>query len=218
MWLFKLVLIQLILLQSVWSSPSASRLNKRLAVGLEARGPSNIEYNVNILTKLNSNYVFPLVISQDERTNVWLLSQQTSATFASSEKTANTFAVYDPRLLPRNQTVADQFACLPSEKTCNQLSINNVDLSDIGVYTFRFDSSNYLTMKTFTFNVSAYFDPIEINCSSLSNDSRCAYNKATQTLSVLASNFFVSIFFLIIHLDKSNNYVVFLSPQIPQLA
>ncbi len=188
MLLLKLTLIQLLLLQIAWAEKSTLQLNKRLAVGIEARGPSNIEYDVNILTKLNSNYVFPLVIGQDERTNLWLLSQQTPATFNTPDKTPNTFAIYDPRSLPRNTSVAERFACLPSERTCNQLSIKNFDISDIGVYTFRFDSSNYLTMKTFSFNVSAYFDQIEIGCSNLTNDSMCSYNKTTQTLSVLANS------------------------------
>ncbi len=89
MLLLKLTLIQLLLLQIAWAEKSTLQLNKRLAVGIEARGPSNIEYDVNILTKLNSNYVFPLVIGQDERTNLWLLSQQTPATFNTPDKTPN---------------------------------------------------------------------------------------------------------------------------------
>lgn len=157
------------------------------ARAIEARGPSkDLNYNVNILTKLNSPFVFPLVISNNENVMIWLLSRQTRDSYAMNSSETQSIALYDPRSLPRNQTYAREFACLPSEDKCNQLSLSDVDVNDLGVYTFRFDTSNYLTVKTFSFNVSAYERTIEMACENVTDKSRCAYNAGTQTLSVVA--------------------------------
>lgn len=156
-------------------------LSYTLADPIQGRGPSNLEYKVNILTKMSSDYTFPLVIGQNEKVGLWLLSRQ-----AVSSNTSETIALYDPRSLPREVGLTNSYACLPNEQTCNQISLSKFDNNDLGVYTFRFDSSNYLTMKTFTFNVSAYSDAISIDCSNLTENSVCSYNAKTQTLSVIA--------------------------------
>lgn len=145
------------------------------------RGPSNLEYKVNILTRMKTDYTFPLVIGQNEKVGLWLLSRQ-----AVSTNISETIALYDPRSLPREVGLTNSYACLPNEQTCNQISLSKFDSNDLGVYTFRFDSSNYLTMKTFTFNVSAYSDAISIDCSNLTENAICNYNAKTQTLSVVA--------------------------------
>lgn len=184
-WLLALTLVNLALLQIVTSEP-IDRITRRF-VGGEARVSNNLEYNVNILAKLNSEYTFPLVIGEDEKVGLWLLTRQTPVTFESGATNPTTVPLYDPRSLPRNATLAEQYACLPSEKSCNQVRIQNIGMDDVGVYTFRFDSSNYLTMQMYTFNVSAYMNDIAIGCSNYSEDSVCVYNASTQTLSVLAS-------------------------------
>ena len=159
------------------------------ARAIEARGPSkDLNFNVNILTKLNSPFVFPLVISENENVMIWLLSRQTRESFARNSSETQSIALYDPRSLPRNQTYAKEFACLPSEDKCNRLSMPTVDVNDLGVYTFRFDTSNYLTVKTFSFNVSAYETAISMACENVTDKSKCSYNAETQTLSVVAGN------------------------------
>ena len=178
----------LVILNSALADP-VRLLSKRFTGKLDARGPSNIEHKVNILAKLETNYVFPLVIGQNEKVGLWLLTRQTPASYNSNSTDPMTIPLYDPRSLPREVALAEEYSCLPTEQSCNQLSVPKFEANDIGVYTFRFDSSNYLTMKTFSFNVSAYMDSINIKCSNTSKDSMCVYNADTQTLSVIAGRF-----------------------------
>jgi hypothetical protein len=150
------------------------------------RGPTNLEYKVNILTKLNTDFTFPLVIGPNEKVGLWLLSRQTPGSFKNNITDSQTIALYDPRSLPRDPAIAKEYACLPSEQACNQIGVKTLDTSALGVYTFRFDSSNYLTMKTFSFNVSAYSGSIELACSNRTQSAKCTFNAANQTLSVIA--------------------------------
>lgn len=166
------------------TSPMQTKILEKRYTGMEPRISNNLEFKLNILTKLNSNYVFPYVIGEDEKVGLWLLTRQSIESYNKNSTNPITKILYDPRSLPRNASLVNDYACLPSEQTCNQLSINQFDINDVGVYTFRFD--RYLTLKTFTFNVSAYLDSIAILCSNMSSDSKCVYDSASQTLSVLA--------------------------------
>lgn len=144
---------------------------------------SNVEIGVNILAQINSSYLFPLVISQNERVSLWRLARQTPQSYKLNDQNAvDSLPIYVPGL-PRTQNISNMYNCVPSEQNCNQLRIPNFDVSQVGSYSFRIDAANFLSTKTFQFNVSGLLNQIKMECM-VSNGSQCQLNQ--NVLSVLA--------------------------------
>jgi len=143
-----------------------------------------------VIAKLNTSYLFPSVAEPNSIVSLWLLDRQTPTSFTQNKTNSNRYPLYDSRLLPRNTSISSRYPCLPSEQSCYQINIGSVSLEDLGVYSFRYDSSDYASTTTVKFNMTAYVDTIKFACTnnaSSSSNASCGYNSDTQTLSVVAN-------------------------------
>ena len=162
--------ILLIGLGSILSNPDSG--------GGEPRGfAQNVDTKINILAKLGERYLFPAVMLSGESPTFWILSR-----FVANLNKIDASTLYHYRIKPRNQSLMNEYACVPSEDNCGQLYIANIAVQNLGFYSFRVETSDLLVTKNFLYNVSAY-DPIQLECLS-QNGRSCIFDQSTQTLSV----------------------------------
>ena len=147
--------------------------------GIEPRGfAQNIDTKINILAKLDHPYTFQPVMLSGETPNFWVLSR----TDVNNTR-IDTSILYYYKIKSRNQSIIDEYACVPSEDNCGQLSIPSVGTKNLGYYSFRVDTPDLLLTKNFLYNVSAY-QSIDLECQNGTDGPSCYYNRSTQTLSV----------------------------------
>ena len=177
--------------QLTLTEQALTTMNSKRSTGVESRlagASSIIEADINVLARLNANYQFPAVMTAGNLVSLWLLNRQTTASFAANNSNPDTLALYDPRSLPRAANLSATYSCLPSEQNCAQISVNPLSISNVGVYSFRFDASNFASTSIVFFNVSAYIEPVQFSCANISSGSSCLYDSTIQTLSVLANS------------------------------
>lgn len=145
---------------------------------------TNTDIGVNLIAQVNSSFQFPLVIKPNNRVSLWLLARQTIQSYkANDPNLVDSLPIYYPGMV-RSSNLTSAFNCLPSEDNCQQIRIPTFDITQVGVYSFRFDSANFLTTTKFQFNVSALASSIRLDC--FSSNASCQYNPATNVISVLA--------------------------------
>jgi hypothetical protein len=135
-------------------------------------------YRLSVLTALNST--LRLKSLNDTKTNLWLLTR------TNSNKTSLIDPIYDvatPDL--RNESVRNRYSCLPTESNCAQLSINQFQPSDIGVFSLTARSNDYMSDYLISYNVSMFLAQPSIQCGV---NEKCLFNATTQTLSVVADS------------------------------
>ena len=149
------------------------------------QGPEREYYSVNLLVGLNSTLTFPAL--SDSIVNTWLLTRLSNATYYQQLQSPNQTIQLKPQPLfdvaspsVRNATIRSQFVCTPSDSECTQLSVPTFSIQYVGLYTSLSRSSDYTRDKRVDYNVSAYIDPLKVQC----NAPACMYNASMQTLSV----------------------------------
>lgn len=170
------------LLVNAQTFSSAQTLNPMGIV--EGRGVSSAAYTINRLQAVNRT--LELSTLNTENTLSWSLLRQTVDTFNSNGQIDPIRTrIYDifNQALRDNQTIRNQFICLPNDSKCNRISVPGFDISTIGLYRTQSRDNNDL-IETVDYNVGAYL-PLNMECA---NETLCNYNSSTQTLSVISNS------------------------------
>jgi hypothetical protein len=85
----------------------------------------------------------------------------------------------------RNESVRNRYSCLPNESNCAQLSINQFQSSDIGVFSLTARSNDYKFDYLVDYKVSVFLAQPSVQCGL---NEKCLFNATTQTLSVVADS------------------------------
>ena len=149
-------------------------------------------YSINLFAKINSSLT--LSTFGNSGPTHWKLIKyvnESSSTAKGGFKSISLpiYNISNP-LIRSNQLIRKEFLCKPNDKICVRLIIPNMNLKNMGTYSYQ-SIINNLDMLYVNYNISLFIKPIDIDCStqnvtgkSIVSNSTCTYDQAKQSLSL----------------------------------